>query len=232
MTTPTPDPRVLGLRLAEARKARGITQEAAATHLGCSRPTYIAIEKGERAAKPEEVVKLAAFFGKQVHDLMLQSEPVADLQPHLRAVADRMQADDPELIRGIADLQQFAEDYRELERSDAGTAPQQAPRRAAPRGRGGPDRRGRGRGHRREAAARPRGPAGHQPAVHPGDGGRPPRLLRRPPVPGRRDVRLRHRPRVLHPHQPQAPARAGGGCRWSTSGATSSWTGTSRGSTT
>lgn len=116
MTTATTDPRLLGLRLTEARKARGITQEAAAAHLGCSRPTYIAIEKGERTAKPEEVVRLAAFFGKRVHELMLQSEPVADLQPHLRAVADRMQADDPELIRGIAGLQQFAEDYRELER--------------------------------------------------------------------------------------------------------------------
>ncbi len=78
------DPRTLGLRIAEARKARGITQEAAAAHLECSRPTYIAIEKGERLARPEEIVKLAAFFGKRVHELVLQSEPVADLQPHLR----------------------------------------------------------------------------------------------------------------------------------------------------
>jgi len=110
------NPRILGQRLAEARKARGITQEAAASHLGCSRPTYIAIEKGERPAKAEEIVKLAGFFGRRVHELVLQSEPVADLQPHLRAVAERMQAGDPELDRGIAELQQFAEDYRELER--------------------------------------------------------------------------------------------------------------------
>jgi Zn-dependent peptidase ImmA (M78 family)/transcriptional regulator with XRE-family HTH domain len=110
------NPRILGQRLAEARKARGITQEAAASHLGCSRPTYIAIEKGERPAKPEEIVKLAGFLGRRVHELVLQSEPVADLQPHLRAVAERMQAGDPELDRGIAELQQFAEDYRELER--------------------------------------------------------------------------------------------------------------------
>jgi Zn-dependent peptidase ImmA (M78 family)/DNA-binding XRE family transcriptional regulator len=110
------DPRILGQRLAEARKARGITQEEAAGHLGCSRPTYIAIEKGERPAKPEEIIKLAAFFGKRVHELLRQSEPVADLQPHLRAVAERMQAGDGELDRAIAELQQFAEDYRELER--------------------------------------------------------------------------------------------------------------------
>jgi Zn-dependent peptidase ImmA (M78 family)/transcriptional regulator with XRE-family HTH domain len=110
------NPRILGQRLAEARKARGITQEAAASHLGCSRPTYIAIEKGGRPAKPEEIVKLAGFFGRRVHELVLQAEPVADLQPHLRAVAERMQAGDSELDRGIAELQQFAEDYRELER--------------------------------------------------------------------------------------------------------------------
>ena len=110
------NPRILGQRLAEARKSRGLTQEAAATHLGCSRPTYIAIEKGDRPAKAEEIVKLAGFFGRRVHDLVLQSEPVADLQPHLRAVAERMQAGDSELDKGIAELQQFAEYYRELER--------------------------------------------------------------------------------------------------------------------
>ena len=40
------DPRILGRRIAEARKARGKTQEEVAEFLGCSRPTYIAIEKG------------------------------------------------------------------------------------------------------------------------------------------------------------------------------------------
>src|SRR5262249_45180949 len=110
------DPRMLGQRLAEARKARGVTQEEAAQHLECSRPTLIAIEKGDRPAKPAEIVKLAAFYGRKVHELVRGSEPVADLQPHLRAVADRLQPDNPELIQAIADLQGLAEDYRELER--------------------------------------------------------------------------------------------------------------------
>jgi Zn-dependent peptidase ImmA (M78 family)/DNA-binding XRE family transcriptional regulator len=116
MTSATIDPRVLGQRIAGARRARGATQEAAAAHLGCSRPTYIAIEKGERVAKAEEIVKLAAFFGKRVHELMRQAEPITDLQPHLRAVADRMQAGGGEIDQAIAELQRFAEDYRELER--------------------------------------------------------------------------------------------------------------------
>jgi Zn-dependent peptidase ImmA (M78 family)/transcriptional regulator with XRE-family HTH domain len=109
-------PAVLGQRLAGARKARGVTQEEAAQHLGCSRPTLIAIEKGDRPAKPAEIVTLAAFYGRTVHELVRGGELVADLQPHLRAVADRLQPDDPELVQAIADLQGLAEDYRELER--------------------------------------------------------------------------------------------------------------------
>src|SRR6266478_4496014 len=88
------DPRLLGRRLAEARKARDVTQEEAAKHLGCSRPTLIAIEKGERPAKPEEIVKLAAFYGRPVHELVRPGEPVADLQPHLRAAAGKMKPGD------------------------------------------------------------------------------------------------------------------------------------------
>ena len=57
------DPRVLGQRISEARKSRGKTQEEVAEFLGYSRPTYIAIEKGERTAKPDEIIKLASFFG-------------------------------------------------------------------------------------------------------------------------------------------------------------------------
>ncbi|WP_437193313.1 ImmA/IrrE family metallo-endopeptidase [Planctomicrobium sp. SH527] len=110
------DPKIVGLRLAEARKARGITQEDAATHLGCSRPTFIAIEKGTRQPKAEEVVALAKLYGQKVSDIVRPGEPLADLQPHLRAVAQQMKVDDSEVVEGIEALQRFAEDYRRLER--------------------------------------------------------------------------------------------------------------------
>ncbi len=84
------DPRVIGQRISEARKSRGKTQAEVAEFLGYSRPTYIAIEKGERAAKPDEIIALASFFGRQVNELVRPGEPVTDLQPHLRAVADKM----------------------------------------------------------------------------------------------------------------------------------------------
>jgi Zn-dependent peptidase ImmA (M78 family)/DNA-binding XRE family transcriptional regulator len=111
------DPRLLGQRLKAARKARGVTQQMAADHLGYSRPTYIAMEKGERPASADEIIKLAAFYGQPVHELVRPGEPVADLQPHLRAALEKMKpGSEPELLRAIAELQRFAADYRELER--------------------------------------------------------------------------------------------------------------------
>jgi Zn-dependent peptidase ImmA (M78 family)/transcriptional regulator with XRE-family HTH domain len=113
------NPRVLGQRITEARKARGKTQEEVADFLGYSRPTYIAIEKGERVAKPDEVIRLASFFGRKLNELVRPSEPVTDLQPHLRAVADKMKGGDKAqsaLNVAIDQLQALAEDYRELER--------------------------------------------------------------------------------------------------------------------
>jgi Zn-dependent peptidase ImmA (M78 family)/transcriptional regulator with XRE-family HTH domain len=110
------DPKTLGQRIAEARKARGLTQEEAAKFLGYSRPTYIAMEKGERSAKSDEIIKLAGYFGRSVHELVRSGEPVVALQPHLRATAERMKAgDDRQLMEAIDELQRFAEDYRELE---------------------------------------------------------------------------------------------------------------------
>jgi Zn-dependent peptidase ImmA (M78 family)/DNA-binding XRE family transcriptional regulator len=114
---PTVTPHVVGQRIAESRKARGKTQGEAADFLGCSRPTYIAIEKGDRAAKSDEIVKLATFLGRKVHELVRPTEPVVDLQPHLRAVvAKSNDADAAALNSAIEDLQRIAEDYRELER--------------------------------------------------------------------------------------------------------------------
>jgi Zn-dependent peptidase ImmA (M78 family)/DNA-binding XRE family transcriptional regulator len=113
----TIDPRIIGQRIAEARKARGKTQHEVADFLECSRPTYIAIEKGDRAAKPDEIIKLASFLGRKVHELVRPTEPVVDLQPHLRAAVEKMKGtDEAALNSAIDELQRLAEDYRDLER--------------------------------------------------------------------------------------------------------------------
>jgi Zn-dependent peptidase ImmA (M78 family)/DNA-binding XRE family transcriptional regulator len=109
------DPKLLGQRLTEARKARGVTQENAAKHLDCSRPILIAIEKGTRPPKAQELVKLASLYGRSVHELLRPGEPLVDLRPHLRAVAGRTEVENPEIDQAITELQRFAEDYRRLE---------------------------------------------------------------------------------------------------------------------
>ena len=93
------DPRILGQRIAEARKARGRTQEELAAYLGCSRPTYIAIEKGDRPAKADEILRLAPYLGRAVNDLVRPAEPVMDFHLHLRAVADKSHV---RVIRAVA----------------------------------------------------------------------------------------------------------------------------------
>lgn len=117
MTTESTSPRIIGQRLAEARKARGITQEVAAEYLGLSRPTYIAIEKGERVAKPAELIKLAALCGQPVSYFVRNAEPVTDFQPHFRAAMEKVKpAETERLWAAITEFKCFVENYLDLER--------------------------------------------------------------------------------------------------------------------
>ncbi len=109
------DPRILGGRIAEFRKACGKTQEESGKHLDMSRPTYIAIEKGTRRAAPHEIVKLAAYFGRSVHELVRPTAPTVELEPHLRAVIDQSGNGNEEVYEAIRQLHRFAVDYRQLE---------------------------------------------------------------------------------------------------------------------
>ena len=109
-------PQVLGKRISEFRRASGQTQEETAKHLEMSRPTYIAIEKGTRRATQGEVVKLAAFFGRSVHELVRPDMPNVELEPHLRAALDRNLDESDEVFAAIHQLHEFAVDYCELEK--------------------------------------------------------------------------------------------------------------------
>jgi Zn-dependent peptidase ImmA (M78 family)/DNA-binding XRE family transcriptional regulator len=116
MTTESASPRNVGQRLAGSRKARGITQEIAAEHIGVSRPTFIALEKGERAAKPGEVIKLAALYGQSISHFVRAMEPLTDFQPHFRAAMEKVKPSDVEqLERAIGEFETFVENYVDLE---------------------------------------------------------------------------------------------------------------------
>ena len=97
-------------RLIAARKSAGVSQASAAEHLNISRPTFIAIEKGTRDVKPEELVALASLYHTSLNRLMRQSAPPTEVAPHLRAVVER-QGEDAGLEAAVAKLSEFVDDY-------------------------------------------------------------------------------------------------------------------------
>ena len=109
------DPRVLGARLQEARKAAGATQQAIADELGIGRTTLVAIEKGERRVTADELVKLARLYGRSVSDLVSRRTVVEAFVPQFRTSLRKQMEEDPEFDRVTATLQSLAEDYVELE---------------------------------------------------------------------------------------------------------------------
>jgi Zn-dependent peptidase ImmA (M78 family)/DNA-binding XRE family transcriptional regulator len=110
---PPIDPRVLGSRLQDARRARNLTQEAVAERLGISRTTLVAIEKGERRITAHEIRQLADLYGRKVGDFVGHRIVTEDLVPQFRTTI----RDDPDgpLQSVTEQLQRLAERYVELE---------------------------------------------------------------------------------------------------------------------
>jgi hypothetical protein len=62
---------------------------------------------------------MAPFLGRTVSELVRPIEPVTNLRPHLRAVAEKSNSGDQNHVRlsaVIGQLPSLADDYRELER--------------------------------------------------------------------------------------------------------------------
>jgi Zn-dependent peptidase ImmA (M78 family)/DNA-binding XRE family transcriptional regulator len=110
------DPKVLGARLAQARKARGVTQQAVADEMEIARTTLVAIEKGERRVTPEELINLAALYGRPVSEFVSRQVVTTGFVPQFRAewLEDFRREEGLEKVGD--DLQRIAEDYVELER--------------------------------------------------------------------------------------------------------------------
>jgi len=109
------DPRVLGARLQEARKARGLTQLEVARLMKMARTTLVAIEKGERRLAPEELIRLADLYGRPVSEFVARQTVVEGFVPQFRAVLREDFEADMDLQRVTVELQHLAEDYAELE---------------------------------------------------------------------------------------------------------------------
>ncbi len=121
------DPRELGRRLQEARKARGHTQQDAAERLGVARTTITAIEKGERRIQPTELMQLAAFYGRTVGELLRRGEPTEAFAVQLRATLPSGLPVDTEIAPFTWEFQRLCEDYLELERLCGAPLPRRYP---------------------------------------------------------------------------------------------------------
>lgn len=107
------EPAVLGERLAEARRARGLTQRQTADELGVARTTITAMEKGERRPRAAELVKLARLYGRPIQDLVrAESDTRPDFVVQFRAVRG---GDDASANVDIQRFEQFCRWYAELE---------------------------------------------------------------------------------------------------------------------
>jgi Zn-dependent peptidase ImmA (M78 family)/DNA-binding XRE family transcriptional regulator len=91
-------PTELGDRLRGARSEANFTQDAAAAALGMARTTLVAIEKGQRSVRPEELLALARLYGVSAGKLVSPDAIHVDFSAKFR----RMQGKDGSRAGGEA----------------------------------------------------------------------------------------------------------------------------------
>ncbi len=121
------DPRDLGHRLQEARKARGWTQQQAAAQLGVARTTLTAIEKGERRIQPDELLRLASSYGRSVGELLRRGGPIEAFAVQFRATLAPGAPESPASDADQAEFQRLCEDYLALEELRRAPLPRKYP---------------------------------------------------------------------------------------------------------
>ena len=94
-----------------------LTQLEVAEALEMTRTTITAMEKGERKVRPEEVVRLASIYGRDVGDLVGSRDPVQDFAVQFRASVVGLESPSAQqaLARAVGEFQLLCEDYRYLE---------------------------------------------------------------------------------------------------------------------
>lgn len=113
------DPRQLGERLKDSRKARGLTQEAVATKLGILRTTLVAMEKGDRRVTPGELIQMAKMFGRPVSEFVSKRMNKEPFVPQFRLPPGQQNVTESELTTAVMELESLAQDFVELEAINA-----------------------------------------------------------------------------------------------------------------
>src|SRR5581483_4703072 len=93
----------------------GLTQAEVAAQLGIARTSVVAIERGDRRLRPEEMVTLAALYGQRLDELLRPTAPARQMAAQFRETVGRLPEED-DLRGATVELQRLAEDYVELER--------------------------------------------------------------------------------------------------------------------
>ena len=94
----------IGRRLRLAREAADIRQDEAAQVIRMSRPTLVAIEKGDRRVRLDEIQQLAQRYGVSVNALLRREAVHTDLLPRFRRLRETEDQHTLEAIRLFNDL--------------------------------------------------------------------------------------------------------------------------------
>src|SRR5207248_10310795 len=105
------DPHILGQRLQAARKNVNLTQQAVAEETGLARTTIVAIEKGERLPKEEELLQFGQLYHRPVNELLRQQVPSEPLVVQFRAARRIDTLLDQEIDKKIDEFQELCDDY-------------------------------------------------------------------------------------------------------------------------
>src|SRR5688572_1961186 len=85
-------PADVGERLRIARDNADITQKDAADTINIARTTLVAIEKGQRRIRIDELQELAKLYGTSVNALLRREAVHVDLAPRFRKLPDAVNA--------------------------------------------------------------------------------------------------------------------------------------------
>jgi Zn-dependent peptidase ImmA (M78 family)/DNA-binding XRE family transcriptional regulator len=94
----------LGERLKVARETANLKQETGAKAAGIARTTLIAIEKGQRPVRVEELQALARCYGISVNSLLRRESVHVDLVPRFRSLPDAGEEGTEDAARLLNDL--------------------------------------------------------------------------------------------------------------------------------
>jgi Zn-dependent peptidase ImmA (M78 family)/DNA-binding XRE family transcriptional regulator len=92
-----------------------LTQQQVAERLGMARTTLVAIEKGERRLKPQELMDLASLLGQSVSDLLQRGAPAEGFAGRLQEAVPPSASAEYGLFLHIEEFQKLCEDYVRLE---------------------------------------------------------------------------------------------------------------------